>query len=329
MDNDKHDGTDNADGRRGLRAVEPEDAATDGADRTASLRDRARTVLAAAGLTVTALASAIGCKRASLSHWLNGTHVRATPELERLVQEWLDANDGEQESAFVTTPSADQIFTALAHAQAKHDLVCVYGSPGVGKTRAIRQYQAEHRNVWVVEARSSCATLVPALERVAAVVGIHDVVSGASRLSAAIEGKVRGRRGLLVIDEAQHLGLSAVEELRAIHDATGVGLALVGNEVVYARMTGGNKTVQFAQLFSRIGMKRYLRQPSIADVHALAGHWGVTDKRALELLGRVARQPGALRLIVKILSLASIGEASITIERIRAAMDHVGISEDA
>ena len=41
---------------------------------------------------------------------------------------------------------------------------------------------------------------------------------------------LRGREGLLIIDEAQHLLLPALESLRSIHDATACGLVLMGNE---------------------------------------------------------------------------------------------------
>lgn len=299
------------------------------ADRS-ELRARARSVMIATGLSQTEFAASIGLKRASFGLWLGDKYTRPTPELDRTIEAWLREHDGERagEVEFIATPTAERISVALAHAQSNGDMVCVYGSPGVGKTRAIQDYARQFEHVWIVTITAACAALVPALEEVAESVGIHDLGSGARRLSRAIRSKVRDLHGLIVVDEAQHLSLGAIEELRAIHDATGVGIGLVGNEFVYARLTGGSRAVHFAQIFSRIGLKMYVPHPDPADVRAIAERWGVKDKKALEMLARVARRPGALRSVVKILKLASIGGTVVTAERVRMAMDHLG-AEDA
>src|ERR1035437_1267786 len=69
------------------------------------------------------------------------------------------------------------------------------------------------------------AALLPALQT-------HDRVSAIMAC---------GTGGLLVIDEAQHLSVAALDQIRSIHDATDLGIALVGNQQVYARLTGGNR----------------------------------------------------------------------------------------
>ena len=86
--------------------------------------------------------------------------------------------------------------------------------------------------------------------------------------------RVNGVRGLLIVDEAQHLSLRALETLRALHDATGAGLALMGNAVVYARLTGGRRAAEFAQLFSRVGKRVRLTQVEEGDRRRSAGSLG-------------------------------------------------------
>jgi DNA transposition AAA+ family ATPase len=166
---------------------------------------------------------------------------------------------------------------------------------------------------------------VPALEEVAEACGIQDPAGGARRIARQIRAKVRGTHGLIIIDEAQHLSMAAVEELRSIHDVTKVGLALVGNETSYARIASGNRAAHFAQINSRLGLKLFLRRPTGGDVKAVAAHWKVTDEETVKLLERVALRPGALRSVVKVLRLAGAGTAkTLTFDRVRAAVDNLG-----
>ena len=72
--------------------------------------------------------------------------------------------------------------------------------------------------------------------------------------------RLQGTKGLLILDEAQHLMLPALESLRSIHDATACGLVLMGNEAVYSRLSG-RRSAEFAHLFSRVGMVLKLENP--------------------------------------------------------------------
>jgi len=91
-----------------------------------------------------------------------------------------------------------------------------------------------------------------------------------------IRSKLAGTNKVIVIDEAQHLKLPALEELRTLTDADsatgtpGNGVALIGNTEVYSRMMG-RQQAQFAQLFSRIRMNRNYttRKVKKEDVRAL------------------------------------------------------------
>jgi len=128
-------------------------------------------------------------------------------------------------------------------------------------------------------------------------------------LHAEIVRKVDKSGGLLVIEEAQHLGVPALDQVRAINDATGLGVAFVGNERVYARMARGIQAPYLAQLRSRIGMPVRLARPLAGDVKALMGAWGVGAECEAALL-EIAGKPGALRGVVKVLKLACVTAAA-------------------
>ncbi len=295
--------------------------------------DRVRSAMRQDSLSERQLAAALEADHGDVSNWLRGrAGEETTKQLDEAALNWLERRDAvnrtkhpSERETYIETSTAEKICSALAYAQSFRDMVSIYGGPGVGKTRTIHHYRSQYDNVWIATATPATAAVVPALEEVADAIGIQDPSGGARRISRQIRTKVRERDGLIIVDEAQHLSVAAVEELRSIHDFTKVGLALVGNEVSYARFAAGNRAAQFAQINSRLGMKLYLSRPHRNDVTAIAAYWQVTDEESLKLLERVALRPGALRSVVKVLRLAGAGTAKrLTFSRIRAAVDNLG-----
>ena len=86
---------------------------------------------------------------------------------------------------------------------------------------------------------------------------------------------------------------TAIDQLRSMHDAAGVGLALVGSPLVRERLGGANP--HLAQLFSRVGMRLRREKPLTGDVAALLAAWGIEGEAERKLVGWIARKPGALR----------------------------------
>lgn len=226
--------------------------------------------------------------------------------------------------AFVETPTSEKIASALGYAHAYGDMVCIYGGAGVGKTRTVEHFRVTYRNVFVAAMTPASSGLVSALEVVAEAVGAPEVGGGARRLSRSIRAQLGAAKALVIIDEAQHLSLAAIEELRSIHDATGCGLALVGNETVYTRLTGGSRAAHFAQIFSRIGLRLFIAGPQAGDVRALASSWGVKNADVVELLEQVATRPGALRGVHKAIRAASRSRREVTVEAIQKALALLG-----
>jgi DNA transposition AAA+ family ATPase len=129
-------------------------------------------------------------------------------------------------------------------------------------------------------------------------------------MSKRIHKKVKDTHGLLVIDEAQHLSVAALDQVRSIHDATGVGIALVGNDGVFARMAGGRNAQQLDRLYSRVGKRLRVEKSTEADILAIIKAWGIDDAECRTTLIAIARRPGALRTLTKTLRLASMHAAA-------------------
>ena len=298
------------------------------------LRERARRAIQAGGLSQKRASVEIGISDAALSQWLKGKYQGDQGAIREKVDRWLESRAKRVEltssmAAFpkwVETPTAGRILSALTYAQVAGDIAVVYGGAGTGKTAAARHYAGSHPNVWVVTMTASTRNWGPCLARVALACGIRALNWYAWRTEAELVERLKDTHGLLVIDEAQHLETRALEGLRGLHDASGIGLSLVGNDLVYARLTGGRRTAEYAQLFSRIGKRVRLTRPTTGDVDALLRAWFVQGRKEREQLIRIARSPGGLRGLTKTLRLAGVfadGEA-LTVRHLQPAWRDLG-----
>lgn len=289
-------------------------------------------------LTQAKIATEAGLSSTVVSQWLNGVYNGDNDAVEAKLQRWVDVIQSAREQAatmpaapgYVDTPTGTRVIASLRYAQLAGDMAVIYGGAGLGKTAAIGRYAQIAPNVWHATMTRASANVVTSLEVVVDALGLG-AQGGANRLYGAICKRVAGTGGLLVIDEAQHLTEAALDQLRAIHDATGIGIALVGNEQVYARMTGGNRAAYLDRLFSRIGKKVRLLRPTPDDVASLLDGWRVREARARSLLADIAGKPGALRGMTKVLRLAGMYAAAdsraLALDDVRNAWKELGGSE--
>lgn len=292
----------------------------------AELRGRVQEVIEARGLTKPKAAKEFGVSKATLGQWLAGNYKGSSKRLNARAEAWLKRQSS-RDDLFVFTPTAQSIMDALSFTQEQRTIAVISGGPGVGKTSAIRRHHTQQsERVWVVTITPACSALVSCLEAVCDAIGAGEAGGGARRLSKAIQRRAAGvYRPLLIIDEAQHLTAGAIEELRAIHDATELGLAFVGNETTYARMSGGGRTAQFfAQFSSRVMCRRAYAHPTATDVEVICAALGIKDKEVIALLCRVAARPGGLRVMFKALAVLSTAGTKITVESLRKALKFLG-----
>ncbi|ROO28227.1 AAA family ATPase [Salinisphaera orenii] len=296
------------------------------ADLMAAVRDE----MEAGSLSQAAVARETGLSASALNQRLKGVYRGDNAAVDAKLSRWLDARRERRSAdaqmpeapAWVQTPSARRIRSALSYAQIAGDIAVIYGGAGVGKTSTAHEYQRQAPNVWIVTMTPATAVVGAALERIALAIGLRP--SGrASRIEGEIIERLQGTQGLLIIDEAQHLAPRALEAIRSLQDATGVGVAILGNQVVYTQLTGGNRSIGFAQLFSRIGKRVSLNRPTQADVDALATAWGVTATDAVRLLRDIAKKPGALRAVTKTMRLASMFAAGADADADQPTLEHI------
>ena len=249
---------------------------------------------------------AAGTLSAFVNNKYNGDNERVAQTLERWLENYHRAAELPEPPRFAETTTARQIWTSMRFASLTESISVICGNPGVGKTEAAREFRRTNNNVWMITITPSCASVLECLTELAYELGMNDAPRRKGPLSRALRRRLEGTQGLVIIDEADHLGAEVLEELRLLQESTRTGLVLMGNHRVYSNMTGGNRTVEFARLFSRIAKRTAINKTKKADVKAIADAWQINGEKELELLQQIAQKPGALRILNHSLRLAAM-----------------------
>ncbi|MCA9772733.1 MAG: AAA family ATPase [Myxococcales bacterium] len=176
----------------------------------------------------------------------------------------------------------------------------VTGAPGVGKSVAVRAYAAGDAAVTVCTLEAVTAKLRAFVVGLARSVHVgYDRATSTEELYARVADalKYRGVR-LLVVDEAGYAEYGVLDALRDLHDRTGVGLVLVGNDALTDALSGrsaGAKYANRAQFQGRVAQRLTLTEPFPEDLDAFCAHWGVESEPGRKLVRRIAARGGNLR----------------------------------
>jgi hypothetical protein len=254
----------------------------------------------ATGRSWSELAPLTGLKTGTLSPWATdryaGDNERVAREVYRYrqtLESQAARDDGVlSDPGYFETPTAARLRALLVIAHRGRITVGATG-PGTGKTMAMREYKSSVSNCWIATMKPTTKGLTAMIGEVLRAVGGQAKGGWTRHLSHQVSTNIAGRRGLLVIDEANHLEVEALEEIRAWHDDTGVGICLLGNEELLMRIRGGPRRDAFARLNSRIAQSHVQNLPLAEDVEVFCDAWGLRDAGMRSLLKRIAMTPGA------------------------------------
>ncbi|MFR1369490.1 MAG: AAA family ATPase [Eisenbergiella massiliensis] len=199
------------------------------------------------------------------------------------------------------TQTLDEITMAVSFAEAAGDISLIYGDAGLGKTVSLKEYTKSHPDTIYVELKDCDKSTKGVCEKILSSIGKEQ--HGVDRLLVdAIIDFLTASPRLVIIDEAQHLSIRALENLRAINDTTETGIVLCGNPTVYDRMHGRGQA-HFAQLYSRIGIRRHIVEPTLEDITTIFTPYSLGTESLL-YLHQLALQRGGIRNCVKVLNIA-------------------------
>ena len=206
-------------------------------------------------------ANMVGVSESTISRWLKGDY----PNMESVsakVRLYLDKESLREQSLeagsidFVMTNVSKKIWQVLEYSRLQKKLSIIYGDAGIGKTKTAREWAKGKSDVVFVTVTPAFGNQKPFLKLLARTLKTSRTGT-VDDLYLDILDRLESRDMTIIIDEAQHLTVKTLEAIRSINDSTGTAIVLIGNEVVYSKMMG-KQQAEFAQLFSRIGMRSSL-----------------------------------------------------------------------
>jgi len=255
---------------------------------------------------------------------------------EVLIQQISDeSNDepvGRHRLEFIDTPSSRVILEVENYCLEHGEIGTVVGAPGVGKSTASRYFAGKHRSrTYYLEADPERRQTRELLLKLASRVWRYDYAgSSTAGLFDDLSRVLReDRNRLIIIDECQLLSLTCLESLRCLHDASGVGLVLLGNPKTFRKMEA--RQSDFAQLLSRVSMRRVIDGLLPGDLEAVANAYGVCGAEELAVLKSIADRPVlALRGVVRVLERAKAfaekqGSKAISAELLCGVIQYLGL----
>lgn len=262
------------------------------------------------GLGITDIARQCGSSKTVISQFLAGKYPGDKHSVAEKLTRWVEGNHARNtlqqkmrsDPDFVKLPTCEQWLGVFEYAQLASDIGVITGAPGTSKTVTAQYYAASRSNVWLLTADSSIRTPRGILREVAEVVGCS--VTRGPRLMRELISCLRDTQGLLIVDEAQHLTTPALDQLRALNDRAGIGIAWIGNEPLRGRIEGLGREASYAQIFSRVGMWKCRHSPTRGDLDSLISAWGVDDAEVRKTLYWIGSREGGLRELNKTLRFA-------------------------
>ncbi|PHR20412.1 MAG: DNA transposition protein [Hoeflea sp.] len=260
------------------------------------------------------VASRIGMAEGTFHGWFSGKYDGRLDNQNEKVERWLASVEEMAGLAatvpvspgFIHTRTAHEITQTLVFAQMMPDLVTITAAAGTGKTCACRQFAVSRPNVFMVTMSPHTKTVHGMLVELATALSITQ--HNPAKLVRAVGKRLLNNGGgsLLIVDEAQNLVDSAVDQLRHFVDIYSCGVALVGNEEIYSRFARTTDGPSYAQIRRRIGKRVRLAKPRAEDINALLDAWAVTDPETRKVLTGIGMKDGALGQIDKTLKLATM-----------------------
>jgi len=272
--------------------------------------------------TQAAVARAIGYSGSALNQWLAGKYKGDVATLEHAVRGFIERDSEKARNRrirlkFTMTSTARRVFDAarMCHLDGEIGVVC--GEAGAGKTISVKEYASRNSDVILVEADLGYTALDLFRE-------LHkkcgfDGGCNLNKMKDDIIERLRDSGRLIIIDEAEHLPVRALDLLRRVNDKAEVGILFCGlarfMETLRVRQT------DFAYLYTRIGFRITLDSLQAQDIEtivneAIPGRDGLWRTFQEECYGN-GRILG--KLITRSLRLAELNGVPVTPEMAREA----------
>lgn len=218
-----------------------------------------------------AAAAGMGISGSALSAWRKEKYAGDNARIDALVVEYLgrqvatavEVGTFKRDFDFVETTVYDLIRSGVNLAEARGEIRPVLGISGIGKTTALKQIRDEKQTAIFVQVYKGIRKN-RFLSKVCKAAGISDKGTF-DDLFESLADQLSGTGRLIIIDEAEHLPIDALDAVRRINDFTGCGIVLVGLPVFYELLR------RYPYIYNRTAMPIRLDRLKKQDVSEMIG----------------------------------------------------------
>lgn len=251
------------------------------------------------------VAKETGLSTSVISQFLDGTYSGNNKKVSLTISQYLEIGEKRLEevkgtSLYMELYNTKEVLYACKYAHIKNDIALVAGDAGAGKTTALEYYKNHNAGVIMVTANSCTTSATAILKLIGEQIG-KQIDYRRTALMNELVAQLKGSSRLIIIDEADHLTLQALQAVRNLNDQAGVGIILAGNDKIYRQMLTGQKGHEFDQIRTRIIVRK--RVENNYTVEEMQHIFPGAPENCLSFLIRLANYE-SLRTAVKLYEIA-------------------------
>lgn len=283
-------------------------------------------------------AKELGVSGAMLSQYLSNIYEGNPETLEGKAEEFFavlqKASIGAKAPKYVETSISEEVYSLISYCHASKCMGLIIGHAGVGKSKGAVKYVADYSEAIFITATKACKSQKVIYKMIARKLRINENRSIAD-LEMDIREKLDGTNKIIIIDEAQHLPVSAIDGIRCLNDEnpendlSPVGIVLIGNFDLWFKMNGKFEQ-QYDQVCNRFRIKRFFQTQDIKidDIKKLFPTYSERDmKNELEFILGIAQSRWAVRGAMTVFVNAA-NNGDITLKGLTAMSKYLGIGLD-
>lgn len=201
-----------------------------------------------------------GLSTSVISQFLNETYSGDNEQIAETISRYLTIgkerlNTVQKSCFYPGLYNTQEVLFACNYAHRKNDVVLVSGDAGAGKTTALRYYAQNNTGVIFVTANACAVTAAAILSLICREIGLQSTNRRAVLMNGLVE-HLAGTNRLIIIDEADHLSLDALQAVRNLNDQAGCGIVFAGNDKIYRQMFSPRRGYEFDQVRTRIIVRK-------------------------------------------------------------------------
>lgn len=309
------------------------------------LQQKLEQYLEAEGLSQAKAAPILGLSTAVLSQYRRSVYDKGDiEEVEKKLEEFFRIKEEQGQNiqkaepfrailqGYIPTSISEAAYKMIRYCQLEKGIVVIDGDAGIGKTKAAAKFLQDNPTTTIyLKASPSTSTLRSLMKMIARVLKLPETLR-TDELSVSIQEKLKQTDKIIIIDEAQNIKFSALEEISRWTDEDmftgrpGVGIVLIGNVEVYNKMLGRQEAI-FAQQFNRTRLHgRYrttdIKKEDVIKLFPVLKERGMNKE--INYLHSISRSKWGIRGMVNVFRNA-VNDEDVSLEGLERVASTMGI----